>query len=140
MRIIKDTIRGHIASLNAKERSGLRIKKLTADVTVSPNASICDHLYLETNNSKLQHYYAMHYERFPDFTDYIHKVVMVGRLDNSTVDAKDVAYFAPVLRKYPTILHITGNVSGTVDKLTGKQLNITDGSTFIKGDVSMTGL
>lgn len=138
--IVKDTIKGKIERLAAKERSGIRIKKFSADVTVSPNASICDHLYLETNNSKLHNYYAMHYDRFPDFTDYIHKVVMTGRLQNSTVDARDVAYFAPVLKEYPTIVHLSGNVEGTVDRLVGKDLNVTNGSTFVKGDLSMTGL
>jgi len=138
--IIKDTITGQIANLTAKERSGLRIKKFKADVRVSPNESVCDNLYLETNNSVLQHYYAMHYERFPDFTDYINKVVMVGKLSNSSVDARDIAYFAPVLRKYPTVLQVSGEVEGTVSKLIGKQLNISDGNTFIKGNLSMTGL
>ncbi len=138
--IVKDTIKGKIERLAAKERSGIRIKKFSADVTVSPNASICDHLYLETNNSKLHNYYAMHYDRFPDFTDYIHKVVMTGRLQNSTVDARDVAYFAPVLKEYPTIVHLSGNVEGTVDRLVGKDLHVTNGSTFVKGDLSMTGL
>ncbi|HRO41704.1 MAG TPA: translocation/assembly module TamB domain-containing protein [Flavipsychrobacter sp.] len=140
IRIVKDTIRGHIAHLSAVERSGIRIRDFTTDATVSPNATICDNLFLETNNSRLQSYYAMHYTRFPDFTDYIHKVMMVGRLQNSVIDSRDVAYFAPVLKKYPTVLRVSGNVSGTTDKLVGKKLNITDGSTYIKGDLSMTGL
>jgi len=140
IRIVKDTIRGHIAKMTARDRCGIQIKQFTADVTVSPNASICENLLLQTNNSKLQNYYAMHYTRFPDFTDYIHKVRMVGQLHNSYVDARDVAYFAPVLRKHPTMVSVSGNVNGTVDKLTGKNLLITDNSTFIKGDLSFTGL
>ena len=135
-----DTIKGNIVNLSAKERSGIEIKKLTTLATVSPNATICDKLYLETNNSKLHNYYAMHYERFPDFTDYINKVMMVGRLNQSIVDSRDVAYFAPVLRKYPTRLTISGNITGTVDSLRGRNLNATDGSTYIKGDLSMIGL
>lgn len=140
LRIVKDTIRGQITQLSAEERSGLAIKKMKADVTVSPNASICENLYLETNNSQLGNYYAMHYERFPDFNDYIHKVVMVGRLQHAMIDSRDIAYFAPVLRKYPTRISMSGNVEGTVDNLSGKRLNITDGSTYIKGDARMKGL
>lgn len=138
--IVRDTITGRIVDMSAHERCGLFIKKFTADVIVSPNASICKNLFLQTNRSTLQNYYAMHYTRFPDFTDYINKVVMVGRLNGSTVDSRDVAYFAPVLRKYPTVLRVAGNVTGTVDSLVGKKLSITDGSTFLKGDLSMIGL
>jgi len=140
IRVIKDTIRAQIAHLSAKERSGIQIKQLTADASVSPNATICRNLLLETNNSRLQNYYAMHYTRFPDFTDYIQKVKMVGRLQQSTVDSRDVAYFAPVLRKYPTRIRISGNVTGTVDDLAGKNLNITDGDTYLKGNLSLKGL
>lgn len=135
-----DTIRGKIVDLTAKERCGIVVKKFTADVTVSPNASICDHLFLQTNNSVLHHYYAMRYTRFPDFLDYIHKVVMVGKLDNSVVDSKDVAFFAPQLKNIPTIVHVSGEAKGTVDNLVGKNLYVTDGNTFIKGDISMKGL
>jgi len=141
IRIVKDTIRGHMNHLAAKERCGIEIKDFRSAITVSPNASICDSLYLETNHSKLQHYYAMHYKRFPDFTDYIEKVVMVGKLKNATVDARDVAYFAPQLRKlYPATLKVSGAAVGTVADLKAKDLDITDGTSTIKGDLAMKGL
>ncbi|WP_123985210.1 translocation/assembly module TamB domain-containing protein [Taibaiella soli] len=139
--ILKDTIRGRMYHLAAKERCGIEIKDFKAAITVSPNASICDSLYLETNHSKLQNYYAMHYTRFPDFTDYIEKVIMVGRLKNATVDARDVAYFAPQLRKlYPATLKVSGSAVGTVADLKAKDLDVTDGTSTIKGDLSMKGL
>ncbi len=140
LRITGDTLRSKLVHLSAKERCGIEIKRMTANVTVSPNASICDHLYLETNRSKLQSYYAMHYRRFPDFTDYVDKVMMVGRLENSVISSDDVAYFAPVLRKYPTLLKASGYVAGTVDSLVAKKLNLSDGGTSIKGDITMIGL
>jgi hypothetical protein len=136
-----DTIRGHIAHLGAKERCGIVVKKFEADVEVSPNASICDNMYLETNNSKLKRYYAMRYTRFPDFTDYIRKVRMVGELNESTVDAKDIAYFAPALRDlYPAVVRISGSFDGTVDRFVAENLDVNDGITSVKGDLGMTGL
>jgi hypothetical protein len=138
--IVGDTIRGKVKQLAGTDRCGLMIKKMSADVTVSPNATICENLYLETNNSKLRDYYAMHYERFPDFTDYINKVVMVGRLKNSVVSSGDIAYFAPVLREHPTMLRISGNITGTVSKLKGTSLNATDGTSSLKGQLAITGL
>lgn len=138
--IVGDTIKAKLNDLSAKERCGLAVKKFAADITVSPNASICKNLLLETNNSRLKHYYAMHYTRFPDFNDYIHKVVMVANLENSTIDSRDVAYFAPELREYPTIIKLSGKAKGTVDNINAQNLNINDGITTIKGDLGMKGL
>jgi hypothetical protein len=138
--IVKDTIRGRMAHLAAKDHSGIMIRKASADVSVSPIASIARNLYLETNNSRLQHFYAMYYERFPDFNDYIHKVVMEADMRNSVVDSRDVAYFAPVLRKYPTLAKISGYAKGTVDNIYARNLQVSDGGFSIKGDVRMKGL
>ncbi len=138
--IVGDTLTAKLNNLSAQDRCGLVVKKFKADVTVSPNASICKNLLLQTSRSKLQRYYAMHYTRFPDFTDYINKVVMVGDITNSTVDSRDVACFAPALKEYPTILKISGKVKGTVSNIAGKQLAITDGASVIKGNLKMKGL
>ncbi|RYE24043.1 MAG: hypothetical protein EOP51_08710, partial [Sphingobacteriales bacterium] len=137
--IVGDTVRGKM-NLAAKERSGFIVKKLKADVTVSPNEAICDNLLIETNNSHLERYYAMHYERFPDFKDYINKVVMVGDFKNARIDANDVGYFAPSIRQWKTVVTANGFVAGSVDSLTSKNLNITDGSMIVKGDLRMIGL
>ncbi len=138
--ITGDTIHGNIDLLTAHERCGLTIRKMKSKVTVSPVASICENLYLETNYSKLQNYYAMRYRRFPDFTSYITNVVMEAHLQNAIVDERDVAYFAPILRQYPTILHVSGNGRGTVANLSGQNLQVTDGNTVIKGNFKMKGL
>ncbi len=138
--IAGDTLRTSLKMLSAKERSGLVVKKMTAKVFVSPNASIADNLLLETNRSTLKRYYAMHYKRFPDFTDYIHKVKMSGDFKDAHVDSRDVAFFAPPLLEYPTILEMNGLVYGTVDSLYGKNLNITDGQSRVKGNLLVRGL
>lgn len=135
-----DTLHAQIASLAASERSGLVLKKMKADVTVSPNASICKNLYLETNRSHMGPYYAMHYERFPDFTDYIDKVVMVADFKNSVVDYRDVAFFAPVLHEFPAVVQVNGHVAGSVDSLTATALDISDGFNRIRGDLQVIGL
>lgn len=139
--INKDTLTAQLAHLAAKERSGIEIKECRADVSVSPIASVCNNLYLETNHSKLTHYYAMRYDRFPDFEDYIHKVRMEGHLQNAVVDARDIAFFAPQLRQlYPATLRCTGDVAGTVDRLRATKMEITDGVSTIKGNLAFTGL
>lgn len=140
LQVVGDTLFGKLQHFNAKERSGFYVKNASADVSVSPRESICKNLVLETNNSKLEHYYAMSYSRFPDFEDYIHKVVMTGNLSGSSVDLKDVAFFAPELKSLPEVVKMSGSFKGTVDSLAAKNIYITNGITSIKGNMSMVGL
>lgn len=141
LNIIGDTLRARIEHFSAKERSGFVVKELQSKVSLSPIAAICRELYIQTNNSTIGDYYAMHYDRFPDFTDYIAKVKMDARLIESQVDAKDVAFFAPQLRDLPIgLTKISGEAKGTVDHLVAKKLNATDGFSTVKGDLTIIGL
>lgn len=141
IKITGDTLRGNINNLSARERCGIVIKTLRSNVTVSPNASICENLYLETNYSKVKDYYAMHYLHFPAFNYYIDSVTMVAHLKDATIDQRDIAYFAPQIRNLPvTLLKVNGDGKGTVADLNVKHLNVTDGNSIVKGNLSMKGL
>lgn len=138
--ITGDTLKAKLNNLSAKERCGLVVKQFKGDVTVSPNASIVKKLLLETNHSKLQRYYAMHYTRFPDFEDYVDKVRMVADFEDAHLNIKDVAYFAPVLKQYAYVVNIAGKVDGTVADISAKNLYISDGISTVKGNLRMKGL
>ncbi|MEZ5016663.1 MAG: translocation/assembly module TamB domain-containing protein [Flavipsychrobacter sp.] len=138
--IVGDTIKAQLNNLAAKERSGIEIRSFRADVTVSPNASICDNLLLETNNSVVRDYYAMRYNRFPDFIDFIDKVSLDAHFKKTSVDINDIAYFATVLRDYPVTIDLSGEVKGPVSNLKTKDLYITDGISSVSGDLSIKGL
>ena len=141
VKIIGDTIYGNLEHFEVHERCGLEIKSMKSKITVSPIASICDNLYLETNHSKIKNYYAMHYKHFPDFVNYIDSVTMVGRLRDATIDKRDIAFFAPVMRTFPqVVLKANGDGKGTVSNLVAHHLDITDGSTILKGNGSIVGL
>ncbi len=139
--ITGDTLRGNVTHLSAHDRCGIAIKNMHSKVSVSPIASICDELYLETNYSKVQRYYAMHYRHFPDFTAYIDSVTMVAHLKDATIDVRDLYYFAPQLKNLPrVVLHASGDGKGTVANLAAQHLNVTDGNTVLKGSITMKGL
>ncbi|RYZ46662.1 MAG: hypothetical protein EOP49_22970, partial [Sphingobacteriales bacterium] len=141
IRINGDTLTADMQMLRGKERCGIEIKKMTAKVTVSPILSECKDLELVTANSHLGNYYAMRYKRFPEFLDYINKVVMVAELKQSEVGIQDIVYFAPALERFKNIsVAISGKNNGTVEKLRVTNLDLNDGLTQLKGDLSMTGL
>lgn len=135
-----DTLRGDIRHMSAHDKSGFVVNHLEGKATVSPILSELRDLKIETPNSSIGNYYAMHYERFPDFTDYIEKVRMAGRLKNSVVAAKDVAYFAPALKQWPIKIKVSGEVNGRVDSIAARNFTVSDGTTGIKGDISLVGL
>lgn len=142
IKVIGDTLTGDLKFLSAKDRSGVVIKEMRAKVTVSPKLSECKALYLETNNSVLQDYYAMHYERFPDFIDYMSKVRMEGRFKNAQVAMDDITFFAPEMALFKgMVVSLDGKGGGTVDKLYANEVTINDGrSELAVGDFSMEGL
>ncbi len=141
VRIEGDTILAHIRHLQAKERCGLEIRNMEADVKVSPNISECSNLFLQTRYSTLRHYYAMRYDRFPDFLDYINKVKMEGRLDQAEIGLQDIIYFAPALERFHHVsVQVSGQGGGTVSKLRAKDLDIFDGMSRLTGTLAMEGL
>lgn len=141
VKIEGDTITGDLRQLNAQERSGLGIKKMSAQVKVSPKISECANLYLETHNTIIKDYYAMHYDAFPAFLDYIHKVKMVGKFKESKVSFKDIAYFTDQI-DFLTYLNptLTGEAIGTIPHLMANNIILKDEQTTFVGNVVLTGL
>lgn|GEM_PF-278501 len=136
-----DTLTGKLALLQARERCGLEIKKMQADVTVSPNLSECRNLLLQTRYSTLTDYYAMRYERFPDFIDYITAVTMVANLKKSEVGIRDIVYFAPALERFADkSVVLSGRGRGTVADLRVQDLVLNDGWSSLRGRLVMKGL
>ena len=142
LHIAGDTITAKVNDLQATERCGIAIKKMKADVTVSPKLSECRNLFLQTNRSTIRDYYAMRYDRFPDFEDYITKVKMEANLKQSTIAMEDIIYFAPYgLERFRNMVaDVSGKAEGTVADLHAEELNINDGITGISGDFQITGL
>ncbi|MGE5106008.1 MAG: hypothetical protein ACM3H8_00560, partial [Sphingobacteriales bacterium] len=138
---IKDTISA-LADISTKERSGLIVKQLTAKIKFHPEAMEFDSLNAVTNKSHLKHYFAMRYQHFnDDMADFIKKVSLEGRFDNSIISSDDIAFFAPELKTWNKEISLTGNIKGTIDDLGGKGVVAQAGkNTFLNGDFKLAGL
>ena len=139
-KIEKDTIKGSISYLNAKERCGLVLKQFKSNVIVSPNKTICNQLYIATNNSEIRDYYAMYYNRFPDFLNYMEAVTMIAKFKNAKIDLKDVAYFSRTIDVIPYKILINTNFKGTVDKFKATATEIKAPFAQFKGEINIEGL
>jgi hypothetical protein len=136
----KDTITTHV-DLQTKERSGLEVKKLVADMKMTPQEMAFNNLDLQTNNSTIRNFYRMSYDSFDDMGDYIHKVKMQGNFDGSEIDSDDIAFFAPAMKTWKKRIILNGTARGTVDDMIGKDMVIKAGNnTLLNGDISLAGL
>jgi len=137
----KDTLRSEV-DLNARERSGIELKRLKAKYRVTPQIMEFANLDLQTNKSRVGDYYAMKFKAFNhDFGDYINDVVMEGKIRNSKVNSDDIAFFAPALKSWKKEVVLNGDFLGTVANFTAKNLVAKAGNTsYISGILNMTGL
>jgi hypothetical protein len=139
VRFAKDTFSARV-NMNTKERSGFVVRSLKSDVRVNPKGMFFNNLDLRTNNSALKDYFAVTYDDMGDMADFIHKVRMQASLDDSQLDSDDLAYFAPALKTWKKNIRITGKLRGTVNDISGKDLVINAGDSYLNGDLTLSGL
>ena len=136
----KDTITTSL-DLKTKERSGLEVKKLVADVKFTPQLMEFNNLDLQTNRSRLGNYYAMKFDSYDDLAYFISRVKLEGDFTNTELDSDDIAFFAPAMNDWKKKIELTGKVKGTVEEISGKNLFIKAGNnTLLNGDISLSGL
>jgi hypothetical protein len=136
-----DSVKVKINDLTAVEKSGIRIKKLSTEATLSPKGIKAEKLLLITNNSYVHGSYSMLTDSFADYNDYIHAVDMRANFTDSTyIDFADIAYFAEELEGLHEKVKINGYVKGSVDNLSSDNLSFSllkhtsfSGHVIIKG-------
>ena len=139
-RFIGDSIFSKL-KLSAKEKSGFELKKLTADLKLTPKEMAFSNLDIATNNSIIRNSFTMSFDDFSDMDDFIHKVQMTANFEDSEIDSDDIAFFAPNMKSWKKKITLQGKVRGTVDDLVGKDLIVQAGnSTSLNGDINLTGL
>lgn len=127
--------------LSAKERSGLLVQSLKSDVKVHPQLMEFDNLFVKTNRSQLEHYFSMRFDGIDEMNDFIHSVRLFAHFQNSSISSDDIAFFAPEAKKWNRTFRIDGDIKGTIDALTGEDVNIRAGlSTAVSGDFTLVGL
>ncbi|MEJ7611416.1 MAG: translocation/assembly module TamB domain-containing protein [Ferruginibacter sp.] len=127
--------------LAANERSGLVIKKLQADLRITPQMMEFSNLDLVTPCSRLQDYFAMKFEDFgKDFSSFINNVTMDAHFKDAVLCSDDLAIFAPALRSWKRILYLAGNAKGTLDNFSARDMKLRSGNTVLEGNLAMRGL
>jgi hypothetical protein len=138
---IGDTLKAKL-DINAKEQSGLQVKKLACNFKLTPAIMEFKGLDLITNKSKLGNYLSFEYKDFQDdFNSFIHNIIIKANFTNSNIHTDDLAFFAPALKTWKRdVKIINGNANGTVDDFEATNLELITGGSIFNGDLSMRGL
>ena len=136
-----DSLSGQL-SLKTKERSGFEVRSLLANVKMNPTIMAFTNLSIETPYSKIGNAFSMGYDYFTDdMADFVNKVRMEGNITNSSLNLKDIAFFAPALKGENISLGLNGKVKGPVRDLVAKEMRIEYGNlTALSGELQIVGL
>lgn len=139
--IDRDTITAKIKHLSLLEKSGFDVKTFSGNLQFSPVGLFVENMKAGTNNSYLDLDLSLEYVNMFAFNDFISQVMMHGNFRKTVLDMSDIGYFAPTMFSMKDIITFSGDISGTVDTLSGKNLDITYGrTTSFKGTLEMFGL
>ncbi|HNO70192.1 MAG TPA: translocation/assembly module TamB domain-containing protein [Bacteroidia bacterium] len=136
-----DTINLNVISLSFIEKSGFILKDLSSTISISSKELQANSLKAFTNQSQLNANLVFKYDEYDDFNDFIDKVSMKASFNKSIIQMADVAYFSNELYGMNIKTILTGDVSGKVGDLKGKNvfLNI-ENETIYKGNIDLIGL
>lgn len=115
--ILHDTIYGKIKNLSAFEKSGLDIRRLSADTKITTTGWDMKNLDLQMPHSVISNSFSFHYQTFRDFTDFVNRVKLKGTLQDSKITLSDLSAFAPDLKSFTQPFFITGSIKGSVSDL-----------------------
>jgi autotransporter translocation and assembly factor TamB len=141
LKFMDDTLKGVIA-LSTKERSGFEVTSLKARMKMDPDRMSFSDLMILTPHSRVGNQFSMEYRYFTDdMAAFISNVNMKGNIQNSTINLKDIAYFAPALNNSNLKINISGNVNGTVQQFKANNISLAYGNkTNLTGNLMISGL
>lgn len=142
IKIDSNRVSATIKTFNLREKKGLIIKGLLARASVSNRSIEMHDLMLATNRSTLKNYLRLDYNRFDDFSDFIHKVDVKIRARDSRIHSEDIAYFSSPMHQVKFDATIKkGNLKGTVAAIDASEIDLTIGkNTKLTGDLRIVGL
>jgi hypothetical protein len=139
-----DTLTFRVNDFSFRERSGLNIVQMTADIgiirfgkeiTLKEFRVIDDYSDIKMRNLSLL------YNEGKDFSDFINKVNFAVDIYDSNVDFTTLGYFAPVLSQIPVTANFDGQITGHVADLRSDSFTLkTLDRTYINGRFSIFGL
>ncbi len=134
-------IRADILSASLYEKSGFSVQELVAQVKVNNQEVEAKNLYIRMPKSTLRRYFSMKYTGWDAFSKFFDEVRFYASLENATIAASDIVFFAVALERIKSSVTADGVVYGPLRNLKSEGLRIsTAGSTYISTSFTLKGL
>lgn len=130
----------HMATHDA--RTGWPIHQIRTGFRFTRHALRLDSLYLAAGHTHIRNRIAFLFEHSEDLSDFNNKVSVKAHLTRTHLDSRDLALFAPELRRYRDTLHLTDlQVEGRLPDFTARHFDIRFGkSSRVHGRAAIAGL
>lgn len=131
-----------LSELRAKEQCGFAVDHMETRIMLADTFVKFNDLIIKTPESDIKGWIGFHYDSIEDIEDdFVHRVKMDGHFSESVVEMGDIAYFSPVMLGIQKKVLLTGDVSGTAEKLKTRNIDLRFGkSSRIAGNFSFDGL
>lgn len=136
-----DSIMANIQHISGNDISGFEVKGFESNLKIIPGEVILADANIETNYSAIRGDLDFFLQTIDDLDYFEQKVRMKHEFKDAKLRLADLAYFVSDLEGWENDVIISGKVTGTVERLKGKNLRLQlDENTFFKGDFDMDGL
>ncbi len=139
--IINDSLTFVIDDISGREKSGLDILNLKAKTIISSTTMEFADLEIRTPRSTIHDYLRFDYSSYADFSDFIEVVEVKANFNKTSIHSDDLALFSNSLTGFNDIFHGEGEVSGTIENLKSRDIQLDIGShTSFIGAAELYGL
>ncbi len=129
----QEKIAADLKQLQLQEKSGFKITNFQADVNVESKEASLKNFDLKTGHSHLKPSFTLGYSSLSTIGDNVDQLRINADLEESTIGAQDILYFAPYLENNPSFKKIAGR-SLTIDgRLYGKVSDLNAENLQVKG-------
>ncbi|MFW5821624.1 MAG: hypothetical protein ACOCWA_10055, partial [Bacteroidota bacterium] len=137
-----DTVAFNVKSLEFIERSGFRVNNINSKMSLSKTHMHYNNTYIETPASTVSaNALYFNFKTYRDFSDFIEKVDLDFSFRSSSVNFKDISYFAPGMEDFEETFRISGILEGRINDLSAHKILIAyNDHTILGGSSNIIGL
>ncbi|MFA5417334.1 MAG: translocation/assembly module TamB domain-containing protein [Bacteroidales bacterium] len=143
----REKMQFHIKEFSAIDQHQFSIAQFETDFTMDQHSMAVKNLKLKTTHSSVIASIELQYTSLQSLKDSLPFLIANINLNKASISNSDVLYFSPQLAGQPFFENrsntttLSGNVTGPVNNLTGKNLVVTTGNiTSVTSDFNITGL
>lgn len=142
--VVGDSVSFAINSMTGVEKSGFDIKGFDArHFAISSTGIYLDRLNVSALDQSRLHMEKLHmlYDDMGALRDFVNKVNFDAEISRSTVTFRAIAYFAPSLREWQTVLNnVSAHATGPISNMRGQVTNAESRNTRINAGFSIRGV